>query len=103
MTTTDKRVEADVKDEVAALKASVEQLTADLGKLARHAARSAGAQASDGIDGLRHRVEAVAEEGVAQARRGVDAANRTVAEHPLPSVAIAFGLGLVASLLLLRR
>jgi ElaB/YqjD/DUF883 family membrane-anchored ribosome-binding protein len=92
-------------------------LKADLAKLREDVARlvaALAAEQSEKAEGLRakageklHRAQQAGAEAVAQAgdmaRDSVDAAERTVRDHPLASLLGAFGLGLVVAQLLSRR
>lgn len=61
---------------------------------------------AEGCAGVREQIGRTANQAVEGAREGYAAAERVVEEHPAPSVAVAFGLGLISGVglvLLLRE
>ena len=92
-----------LKQDLAALREAVESLANDLGKLREHATGAARERIDATVDHLRERLDALGGEAARRGRNTVDTMERTVAERPLQSVLIAFGLGALAGHLLSRR
>ena len=96
-------------DETAAIRADLQRLREDLGKLAAtvtRVAESEAAHAGERFKAAGARAMSEAERRAAQLREGATAgataAGRQVEEHPFASIAVAFGVGMLVARLLQR-
>lgn len=90
-TTTEKAADA-LRDDVEKLKSDIAALSATLG-------RYANATGQDAMRGLRHARDAAQE----RAQEAVHTVEQQIAQRPLPSILVAFGIGFLIGKLMDRR
>lgn len=93
---------AQLKDDIEALKDAVARLTESLKARGADEAEGLGAKAGAAARNARERVETMAEDAAARGRQAVDDVGMRVREHPLQSLLLAFGLGVLIALLTRR-
>ena len=91
-----------IRDDVAQLHEDLQKLRTDVGQLA-HALRDVGGgKASEARAGLEKRLEELKSAVAARYESGLESTRKGVSDHPLATVAAAFGIGLIAGRLLRR-
>lgn len=88
-----------LRDEMARVKADLRRVVDDLADL-----RSAAAcAASEGVSEVKGRVAEAAHSAVAKGRESVERVEKAVSDHPLISLAAAFGIGLAVGVGVSRK
>jgi ElaB/YqjD/DUF883 family membrane-anchored ribosome-binding protein len=102
--------EADLKKEIDTLKADLEAVRGDLGRILEKAKETGGrrlrdgaAKAGDELGALRERLDALIEETGTRSEDGLRRIEGQIRERPLVSLAGAFAIGLALGKLLDRR
>jgi ElaB/YqjD/DUF883 family membrane-anchored ribosome-binding protein len=90
--------EAALRDDIQQLKADLTQVRADLRNLTRDAVEAA----RTGVYAARERVQAAVDAAVERGRDNVRSVEKRIEEHPLLSVGIALGVGVLIGSLLRR-
>ena len=97
---------ADLKSDFENLKSSLGQLREDVGKLlsgalgaGQHGAAAIRNQASDAVDGIKQRISGLKDKGADR----LESVEQKIADHPLTSALIAFGVGYMLGKLFSRR
>jgi ElaB/YqjD/DUF883 family membrane-anchored ribosome-binding protein len=88
-----------LKDEIAQLKADLARLRDDLRADARAVARDAGGVASSAGAVAKDRVREAVESAIAGSKEDIERLERQIKDHPLASIGIALGVGLVVGAL----
>ncbi len=98
------RVDLDaVRADVAQLKQDLVVLAEDLGSVAKDRAQRARERVEERLTDLKDRTSSAAHSARVRGKYAVRQVEHTVEEHPLASVGIAFGVGLLVGALLSRR
>ena len=95
MNTNNERLVTDLKHVVEDAEILLKATAGDLSEKTR--------AARDRLDDAVEKAREACEKLQAKTRAGLEAADRTVRDHPYPVVGAAFGLGMLVGLLLLRR
>lgn len=93
----------DLKDDVAALKTAINDLTKDIKTVSESVVKDTRTRAEAAAADLRGGLDDAARTAKERGRQSAEAVRGTVAQHPLQSMLIAFGAGLVIAQLLKRR
>lgn len=93
---------AQVQEELTRLRADVASLTDSLKDVAAHQAEGLADSVRHGLDGAAQRVKGASKRLRAGAQEAADQLQSNVEEHPIPSVLLALGLGVVVGLLMRR-
>ncbi len=88
--------------EIDDVRADIEALREDIGKLTDSLGKDMASDAARATEAIRSRVSDAAANAGDQLRAGTDAVGQRVEEHPVASMAVAFGAGLLIGKLVSR-
>ena len=84
-----------LKSDIAALRGDLSSLAEDVAGLNKNIGRAAKSQFDEQVDMIGEMCSETADEAAKVARKQVEHARESVQQHPLTSLATAFGLGLI--------
>ncbi len=98
-TATDKDVSNDFTSDIDTLKKSFSQLREDVSDLLSNAAGAGRSGANNMLGNVKHRLSDLRDRGAEQ----VESIEESIADHPVTSALILFGIGYITAHLLRRR
>lgn len=92
-----------LKKDIEELRSSIEKLSKDVSTMGDSMAKDLKARAGEAAGNIRDGAKAVASDIGAKGKQSAEAVEQTVREHPLQSLLVAFGAGLLISQLIRKR
>lgn len=92
-----------LRKDVEELRTSLDRLNKDVGALSQSLMKEVKERASRTADDLRSNAQSIASEIGVRGRESAEAVEKTVREHPLQSLLIAFGAGMLLAQLTRRH